>query len=403
MSTRSYYPALCALMISAYGIGTTEFVAVGILPNIANDLSISIPNAGLVVSLYALGATFGAPILTALTGRFPRKTLLLILMSIFTVGNIIAATSTSYTMLLAARILTAFSHGVFFAIGATIAASLVPCDRRASAIAMVFSGLTIAIATGVPIGTFVGQLWGWRATFWLVAIIGLLSFLGIAKLLPWNIEVDKPGRLRDQANVLSSGRLLIAFCMNLFGYGGTFVAFTFLAPLLEEVSGFSSHSVGQILFLYGLSVIIGNIIGGRVANRDPIPILIIMFALQALGLLLFSFTVHTQIGTLATLAILGGLCFANVPGLHLYVMQLAQKYRPEGVDVSSALNIAAANLGIALAAFIGGYVVDSPLGLKATPWVSALLVIVALILTLLSSYLDRRHEVNKNILKGKTP
>ncbi|MDA4138656.1 MFS transporter [Xanthomonas hortorum pv. vitians] len=384
-------------MISAYGIGTTEFVAVGILPNISLDMGISIPMAGLVVSMYALGATIGAPVLTALTGRVPRKILLLSLMALFTIGNVIAALSTTYELLLTARVVTAFAHGVFFAVAATIAASLVPIDRRATAIAMVFSGLTIAIATGAPIGTFVGQQWGWRATFWMVAGLGLLSFIGIAALLPRAIQVDRPGRLSDQVKVLGSGRLLIAFAMNLFGYGGTFVAFTYLAPLLEQVSGFSSNRISQILFLYGLSVIVGNVIGGRVANRDPVPMLVKMFTLQALGLLVFSFTAHSQLGTLVTLALLGGLCFANVPGLHLYVVQLAQKHRPNGVDVASALNIAAANLGIALAAFIGARVVDSPLGLEATPWVSALLVAVALLLTLWSGLLDRRAIHANNV------
>ncbi|MEG1681912.1 MAG: MFS transporter, partial [Stenotrophomonas sp.] len=260
-------------MISAYGIGTTEFVAVGILPNIAMDMHISIPMAGLIVSMYALGATVGAPVLTALTGRVPRKMLLLSLMMLFIAGNVIAAFSANYAQLLTARVLTAFAHGVFFAIGATIAASLVPRDRRATAIAMVFSGLTIAIATGAPIGTLVGQHWGWRATFWMVAGLGLLSLIGIAALLPGSIQVDRPGRLTDQIKVLGSGRLLLAFAMNLFGYGGTFVAFTYLAPLLEQVSGFASNRIGQILFLYGVSVVIGNAIGGHLANRSPVPLL----------------------------------------------------------------------------------------------------------------------------------
>lgn len=368
MQPRSHPLALTALMVSAYGIGTAEFVAVGILPDIAADMGVTIAQAGLVVSMYALGATVGAPVLTALTGGVARKTLMLALMCLFTLGNVVAACSASYEWLLAARILTAFAHGVFFA--------------------MVFSGLTLAIATGVPIGTWVGQQWGWRTTFWMVAGLGTLSLLGVAKGLPREIRVDRPGNLREQISVLGSGRLLMAFAMNLFGYGGTFVAFTYLAPLLEQVSGFSASRVGQILFLYGLSVIVGNMVGGRLANRRPVPVLAGLFTLQALALLIFSVTAHSPTGTLMTLAILGGLCFANVPGLHLYVVQLAQKHRPGGVDVASALNIAAANLGIAFASFVGARVIDSPLGLPATPWVSALLVGVALALTLLSGWLD---------------
>jgi MFS transporter, DHA1 family, inner membrane transport protein len=387
------HPALYALAISAFAIGTTEFVTVGIMPNVAEDLGITLPMAGLIVSVYALGATVGAPILTALTGHIARRPLLIGLMTLFTLGNMVAALSPTYEVLLAARVATAFAHGVFFAIGATIAASLVPPDRRASAIAMVFSGLTVAIAVGVPLGTVIGQALGWRMTFWAVTGLGLLSLAAMLALLPRSIEVQAPGSLTERARVLGSGRLLMAFGMNLFGYGGTFVAFTYLAAILEQITGFSSTLIGPMLFVYGASVIVGNIVGGRLANRDPIPVLTIMFVLQALTLAVFTFTASSTVGTIATLALLGGLSFCNVPGLHLYVVQLAQKHRPGGVDVASALNIAAANLGIALAAYIGGRVVASSLGLGATPWVSALLVIAALALTIASGYLDRREKI----------
>ncbi|GGB12264.1 chloramphenicol resistance protein [Brucella endophytica] len=386
------HPALFALAISAFAIGTTEFLTVGIMPNVAHDLGITLPMAGLIVSVYALGATIGAPVLTALTGHIARRPLLLGLMTLFTLGNMVAAISPNYEILLIARIMTAFAHGVFFAIGATIAASMVPENRRASAIAIVFSGLTIAIATGVPLGTMLGQALGWRASFWAVTGLGLVSLLAMFALLPRSIKVQTPGTLADQARVLGSGRLLMAFGMNLFGYGGTFVAFTYLASILENITGVAPNQIGIMMFLYGASVIAGNIIGGRVADRDPVPVLIIMFALQAVALAAFTLTAGSLIGTVLTLALLGGLSFCNVPGLHLYVVQLAQKHRPGGVDVASALNIAAANLGIALSAAVGGMVVDSRLGLGATPWVGALLVTVALGLTVWSGLLDRRER-----------
>ncbi|QJP14088.1 MFS transporter [Starkeya sp. ORNL1] len=383
--------ALFALTIAAYAIGTTEFVIVGLLPTVANDLHITLPLAGLIVSVYALGVTFGAPILTALTGRIPRKPLLMGLMALFVIGNTAAALSPSYETLLVARVISAFAHGVFFAVGATIAAELVPADKRASAIALMFMGLTVAIVTGVPLGTFIGQSFGWRATFWAVAGLGVVAFIGVAALLPSNLSRAAPASLMEQVRVLGSGRLLIAFGMTALGYGGTFVAFTYLATILEDITGFPAASVSLILVLYGVAIAAGNLAGGRIADRNPVKALVGLFALQALVLLAFSFTAVSPVLALVTLAALGFLSFANVPGLQLYVVELAKRTRPNAVDVASALNIAAFNLGIALGAWIGGLVVASQFGLGATPWVGAILVAGALALTLWSGALDRRE------------
>ncbi len=385
--------ALFALTIAAYAIGTTEFVIVGLLPTVAADLHITLPLAGLIVSVYALGVTFGAPILTALTGRMARKPLLMSLMALFVVGNTAAALSPSYETLLVARVLSAFAHGVFFSVGATIAADLVPADRRASAIAMMFMGLTVAIVTGVPLGTFIGQSLGWRATFWAVSGLGVIAFIAIAALLPSNLARPAPARLMDQVRVLGSGRLLIVYGMTALGYGGTFVAFTYLASILEHVTGFAASSVSLILVLYGLAIAVGNLAGGRIADRDPVRALTFLFLAQAGVLALFSFTALSPWLTLPTLALLGFLSFANVPGLQIYVVELAKKHRPGAVDVASALNIAAFNLGIAIGAWVGGLVVASPLGLGATPWVGAILVAGALGLTIWSGALDRRETL----------
>jgi len=382
--------ALFALTIAAYAIGTTEFVIVGLLPTVAADLHITLPLAGLIVSVYALGVTFGAPVITALTGRLGRKSLLLGLMALFIIGNTAAALSPGYAPLLIARVLSAFAHGVFFSVGSTIAADLVPPNRRASAIALMFMGLTVAIVTGVPLGTFIGQTFGWRATFWGVSGLGVIAFAALALLLPANLSKAPPARLVDQVRVLGSGRLLLVFAMTALGYGGTFVAFTFLASILQTVTGFSEASVSLILVLYGAAIAVGNLAGGRIADHNPVKALIGLFALQALVLTLFTFTAVSPIWTLATLAALGFLSFANVPGLQLYVVQLAKIHRPAAVDVASALNIAAFNLGIALGAWIGGLVVASPLGLGMTPLVGAVLVAAALGLTLWSGVLDRR-------------
>ncbi|MGF9692990.1 MFS transporter [Rhizobium sp. 0TCS1.26] len=381
--------ALFALTIAAYAIGTTEFVIVGLLPTVANDLQITLPLAGLIVSIYALGVTFGAPVLTALTGRIARKPLLLGLMALFVLGNLVAGLAPSYGMLLVGRILSAFAHGVFFSVGATIAADLVPENRRASAIAMMFMGLTVAIVTGVPLGTLIGQTFGWRATFIAVSGLGVIAFLGILALLPAKLSKAAPASLMDQVRVLGSGRLLLVFGMTAFGYGGTFVTFTYLASMLQDITGFSAGSVSLVLVLYGLAIAFGNLAGGRIADRNPVKALVWLFALQALALAMFTFTAPYTIPALATLVALGFLSFANVPGLQLYVVQLAKRTQPGAVDVASALNIAAFNLGIAGGAWIGGLVVASPFGLGSTPLFGAVLVAVALGLTLVSGALDR--------------
>lgn len=382
--------ALFALTVAAYAIGTTEFVIVGLLPTVANDLNIDLPLAGLIVSVYALGVTFGAPILTALTGRLDRKLLLLGLMALFILGNTMAALSPGYAPLLVARVLSAFAHGVFFSVGSTIAADLVPENKRASAIAMMFMGLTVAIVTGVPLGTLIGQTFGWRATFAAVAGLGVIAFAGLWILLPANLKKAPAATIGEQVKVLGSGRLLIVFAMTALGYGGTFVTFTFLASILEQVTGFQASSVSLILVLYGIAIAIGNIAGGRLANRDPIKALAWLFTAQAVVLAIFSFTAVSPWLTIPTLAALGFLSFANVPGLQIYVVQLADVVRPAAVDVASALNIAAFNLGIAAGAWVGGLVVASSLGLGATPWVGAIFVVGALVLTLWSGSLDRR-------------
>ena len=242
----------------------------------------------------------------------------------------------------------------------------------------------------MPLGTFIGQTFGWRATFWAVAGLGIVALIGIAALLPSNIRKAPAASLMDQVRVLGSGRLLLVFGMTALGYGGTFVTFTFLASILQDITGFAEQTVSLVLVLYGLAIAVGNIGGGRIADRNPVKALTWLFALQAIVLVVFTFTAPSAPATVITLVALGFLSFANVPGLQLYVVQLAKRFRPGAVDVASALNIAAFNLGIAVGAWIGGLVVASPLGLGATPWVGAILVAGALGLTLYSASLDRR-------------
>lgn len=382
--------ALLALTISAFAIGTTEFVIVGLIPTIAADLGVSVPSAGLLVSLYALGVAVGAPVLTALTGRLPRKALLVGLMALFTLGNLMAWQAPGYGTLVLARVLTGLTHGVFFSVGSIIATNLVPRDKAASAIATMFSGLTVAFVTGVPLGTFIGQRFGWNATFLVVSLFGLVALIGAQAFVPRGIEQAPPAPLRRQARVLLQPRLLLVYAMTAVGYGGSMIAFTFLAPILQDIAGFSPTLVGVLLLLYGVSVAVGNVWGGRLADRHgPVSALKTIFLLLAAVLLVLNFTApHPWLVALTVLA-WGGVAFGNVPGLQVYVVQQARRFAPEAVDVASGFNIAAFNLGIAGGAWAGGQVI-AHLGLAHTPWIAAVVTFAGYGLTVLSGRLDRR-------------
>ncbi|SFU70737.1 MFS transporter, DHA1 family, arabinose polymer transporter [Polaromonas sp. YR568] len=382
--------ALLALTISAFAIGTTEFVIVGLLPIVAADLHISLPSAGLLVSLYALGVAIGAPLLTALTGKLPRKTLLLGLMALFTLGNLLAWQSPGYNSLIAARILTGLAHGVFFSIGSTIATGLVPKEKAASAIAIMFTGLTVALVTGVPLGTFIGQHFGWRETFLAVSALGAIAFVVSLLFVPRSIKHTPPASVAQQLKVLAQPRLLLVYATTAVGYGGSFIPFTFLAPILQQ-SGFGAGAVGWVMLVYGVSVAAGNIWGGKLADRKgPIAALKIIFALLAAVLFVFNFTAPHPWLAVATVMLWGAVAFGNVPGLQVYVVRQAERHTPHAVDVASGLNIAAFNLGIAFAAWAGGLVVTH-LGLMHTPWIGAVVVLGALALTYWSGRLDVRE------------
>jgi multidrug resistance protein len=389
--------ALLALAISAFAIGTTEFISVGLLPLIANDLEIPVTTAGLTVSLYALGITLGAPILTSLTSSMSRKSLLLWIMVIFIIGNVLAASASSIGILLAARIISALSHGIFMSIGSTIAADLVPENKRASAISIMFTGLTVATVTGVPFGTFIGQHFGWRMAFVLIIVVGLIAFIANSILIPSTLRKGKISTFRDQIKLVTNGRLLLVFIITALGYGGTFVVFTYLSPILQEITGFKDESVAVILLGYGIAIAIGNMVGGKAANKNPIKALFYMFIAQALVLFILLFTAPIKIAGLITIFLMGLFAFMNVPGLQVYVVMLAERYVPTAVDVASALNIASFNAGIAIGSFLGGFITDS-IGLIHTTWIGALMVLGAVFLTGWSRRLEQKDDtVTDNI------
>ncbi|WP_172566204.1 MFS transporter [Vibrio navarrensis] len=384
--------ALLALTLSAFAIGTTEFVIVGLIPTMAADLAVSIPSAGLLVSLYALGVAIGAPVLTALSGKWNRKYVLLAVMSLFVIGNLLAWQAPGYNTLILARILTGLAHGVFFSIGSTIATGLVPKEKAASAIALMFTGLTVALVTGVPLGTYIGQTFGWQATFLIVALLGLIALIGSAILVPNNLKQPAAAKFSSQLRVLTQPRLLLVYAITALGYGGTFTAFTFLAPILQQEAGFSASAISIIMLVYGVSVAIGNLWGGKMADKmGPVKALTIIFTGLAAILVVFNFTAVQPMAAVATILLWGAFAFGKVPGLQVYVVKLAEQYAPDAVDVASGLNIAAFNVGIALGSWGGGVIVAKA-SLMHTPWVGALIVLLALALTRLSGRLDKRSD-----------
>jgi predicted MFS family arabinose efflux permease len=383
--------ALLALAVSAFAIGTTEFISVGLLPLIAKDLQISITTAGLTVSLYALGVTFGAPILTSIISSMSRKSLLLWIMIVFIIGNSMAASAASVGALLVARVISAFSHGVFMSIGSRIAADLVPESRRASAISIMFSGLTVATVTGVPLGTFIGQQFGWRMAFILIIAVGVIALFANSILVPSDLSRGTRTTFRDQFKLVTNGRLLLLFIITALGYGGTFVVFTYLSPILQNITGFKEGTVAVILLVYGIAIAFGNMLGGKLSNHNPIKSLFYMFLVQAVVLLILMYTAPFKMAGVITIFFMGLFAFMNVPGLQVYVLMLAERFVPSAIDVASAINIAAFNAGIALGSYLGGIITNS-IGLIHTTWIGSLMVLAAVILTGWSRILEKKDQ-----------
>ncbi|MBC1757431.1 MFS transporter [Listeria seeligeri] len=370
---------LLALAISAFGIGSTEFISVGLLPLISSNMDVSISTAGLTVSIYALGVMVGAPVLTTMTAKMNRKNLLMLVMVVFIIGNLISAFAASFAILLTGRVIAAFAHGVFMSIASVIAADVVQPSKRASAIAVMFTGLTVATVTGVPLGTFIGQLFGWRMSFIFIVAIGVIALIANYFLVPKNLSSAKNISLKSIGQVLLNKKIGIVLLMTAFGYGGTFVVYTYLSPMFIKM-GYTANMIVVLLIIYGIMVAIGNTIGGHFANEKPAKALFVMFSLQATTLLLLQFTSPNPVLGLIVVMLMGFFAFMSVSGLQLYVVELAERYLPETVSMASALNISAFNVGIAMGAFIGGLVTEY-IGLSYTPIVGFLMVLIAIILS----------------------
>ncbi|GAA5170866.1 MULTISPECIES: MFS transporter [Amycolatopsis] len=378
--------ALLALAIGAFGIGTTEFVMMGVLPQAAADFGVSIPSAGYLITGYALGVVVGAPLLTAVAVRLPRKTMLLAMMALFTLGNLLFALSPNQEFGVLFRFLAGLPHGAFFGAGAVVASSLVKPGDRAKAVSMMFLGLTLANVVGVPLGTLLGQQVGWRATFGVVALIGVLALAAIAKLVP---HQGRPAEasLRSELAAFRRPQVWLALAIVTVGMGGVFASLSYVTPMLTDVAGYSPHNVTLLLALAGVGMTIGNLLGGRLADRALMPSLYVaLFALAAV-LAVFTLTAHSKIGAAVTIFAVGVTGFMIGPMMQTRIMQKAGG-TPSLVSaaVQSAFNIANS-----IGAYLGGLVIAGGLGLVAPNLVGAILSVLGLSIAAVSGTLDRKQ------------
>lgn len=370
--------ALLALALSAFAIGTTEFVIMGLLPDVAANLHVSIPSAGWLISGYALGVAIGAPVMAMLTARLPRKRTLLLLMLIFILGNLLCATASGYSFLMLARVVTALCHGAFFGIGAVVASRLVAPERQASAVALMFTGLTLANVLGVPLGTWFGQLYGWRATFWAVSGIGLLAFIALMISLPVDKD-EKPVSLMREVRALNNGKLWLSLLTTVWFSAAMFALFSYIAPMLIHITGISADGVSWTLFLMGAGLTLGNTLGGRLADRKLPLSLLLSFSLLTVFSLLFRWSSGEILLAEITLFLWSMAAFSLVPALQINVV----RYGHDAPHLVSTLNISAFNLGNALGAWLGGVVIENSAGLRGVPVAAAILAVAGLLTTLI--------------------
>ncbi|MBB5359493.1 DHA1 family inner membrane transport protein [Rhodanobacter sp. ANJX3] len=378
--------ALYALTAGAFGIGTTEFVIMGLLLQVAADLRVTLAAAGLLITGYALGVFVGAPLLTAATSRLHRKTALVALMVIFTVGNLTSALAPNYAVLMIARIITSLAHGTFFGVGAVVATGLVAEDRKASAISIMFTGLTVATLLGVPAGAWLGHAYGWRAAFWAVTVIGVVATAIIALWVPADRGDAAPVKFFEELRGIAKLQVLLGLLMTVLGFAGVFTVFTYIQAILTTVTGFADSAVSPILLVFGGGLVVGNLLGGRLADRRLTPTLLGSLILLAVVLGTMTFALHSKAAMIAFTGLLGIAAFATVAPLQLRVLQ---KAAGGGQSLASSFNIAAFNLGNAIGAWLGGVVISHGPGIGAVTWVAALVTVSGLLVALVSVRLDR--------------
>jgi DHA1 family inner membrane transport protein len=370
---------LIALALGGFGIGLTEFVIMGLLPEVAADFNVSEATAGWLISGYALAVVVGALVLTAAVTRFERKPVLAVLLVLFITGNLVSALAPDYGMMMIGRIIAALAHGAFFGIGAVVAADMVAPTKKAGAIAMMFTGLTAANVLGVPFGTMLGQAAGWRSTFWAIAGIGVIALAGILTLVPKTghgetAASSAPDGIRSELRAFRSGQVWLSILVTVLGYGGMFGAFTYIAFTLTEVTGFAASTVPWLLILFGVGLFLGNTLGGRAADRNVDRTLLVVLAALLVVLVVFALTADNQPMTIASMMLLGGFGFATVPGLQMRVMNSANG----APTLASGANIGAFNVGNALGAWMGGVTITAGLGYTSPIWAGAAMTLLGL-------------------------
>jgi DHA1 family inner membrane transport protein len=376
---------LIALALSGFGIGLTEFVIMGLLPEVAADFDVSEASAGWFISGYALSVTVGALLVTAAVTRLPRKPVLMGLLVLFIAGNFLSAIADTYSAMLLGRIVAALCHGAFFGIGSVVAASLVPAHKKAGAIAIMFTGLTAANVLGVPFGTLLGQNFGWRSTFWAITVIGVVALLGVAFMVP-KAGTEPTKGLRSELGAFASGQVWLSIIVTILGFGGMFGAFTYIAFTLTEVSGFEPGAVPWLLVLFGGGLFVGNFLGGKAADKALDKSLIVILAGLVVVLVFFALTAASSIATLVSLALMGGFGFATVPGLQMRVMHFAST----APTLASGANIGAFNLGNALGAWLGGVTITAGLGYTSPIWAGAGITVAALLVMIAAAAAAKR-------------
>lgn len=380
---------LIALAIGAFGIGLTEFVIMGLLPDVAADFAVSEAAAGWLISGYALSVVVGALGLTAATIRLPRKPVLVGLLVLFIVGNSLTAIASTYEVAMLGRVVAALCHGAFFGIGSVVAADMVPANKKAGAIAIMFTGLTAANVLGVPFGTLLGQHSGWRSTFWAISGIGVLALVGILALVPAIRHAAEAISLRKEIGAFTSLQVWLSLGVTILGYGGMFGAFTYIAYTLTEITGFNATTVPWLLMLFGVGLFAGNWIGGRMADKSIDRTLLFFISALLVVLVLFGFFAGNQVATVLALLFMGGFGFGTVPGLQSRIMQ----YAGNAPTLASGANIGAFNVGNALGAWAGGLGIAAGLGYTSPIWIGALITLVALLVIVLAMILAKKASV----------
>ncbi|TCV95881.1 DHA1 family inner membrane transport protein [Luteibacter rhizovicinus] len=381
------YLPLLALAIAAFGIGTTEFVIMGLLPEVAADLGVTAPAAGMLVSGYAIGVAIGAPVLALVTARWPRRKALLTLIGMFVLGNVLCAIAPNYGLLMAARVVTAFCHAAFFGIGAVVAADLVP-ERRAQAVALMFTGLTLANVLGVPFGTALGQVAGWRSTFMAVTLIGVAAAAALALWLPKTIPMQAEQSMLREFRAIATPRVQMALLVSTLASVSMFTVFTYIAYILRDVTHFSDHAKSWVLLLFGAGITVGGLLGGRLADWKLMPVLAALFVCNAVVLAIFAWTSHFQIATLVTLFVWGIFSFAVVPAAQVRVLDQARA----APNLASTLNQGAFNVGNATGAWLGGVVIAAGLPLTNLPLMGAFVALGGLGVVVASALYERRGD-----------